>query len=198
MSTNSSIIARLALNRLVVACRDEVIPLEQAALALGHGERRARLVQQARRRGIFRRDLCAGVVALGGQPTRTPSYVARLSGALRSVRRSLTGKHVGDAYAACARATEKTAQAYATALRLNLPDDARFGVELQYAEIELDRIELRRLRWGASLSPVPRDRKDTSTSSETADRIDQRALEAWGDDGGQLIDQAAELAMIAR
>jgi hypothetical protein len=184
MSKDPSIIARSALNRLVVACRDEVIPLEAAALVMGHGERRARLVQQSRRRVIFLRDLCAGVTALGEVPTLAPSYGARLSGALRGVREFFTGKHVGDAYAACARATAKTAQAYSAVLRLKLPDDARFGIERQYAEIELDRVELRRLRWGANLSALP-GMVDDVASSETLESVDQRALEAWGDDGGR-------------
>jgi hypothetical protein len=34
-------------------------------------------------------------------------------------------------------------------LRFGLPSDVRFGIERQYAEVELDCRELHRLRWGA-------------------------------------------------
>jgi hypothetical protein len=65
------------------------------------------------------------------------------------------GSHEGDAYSACARASEVAAGAYAKALTFQLPADVTFGVEQQYAEIERDRHELRRLRWGADLTPLP-------------------------------------------
>jgi hypothetical protein len=106
----------------------------------------------------------------------------------------LNGQHVGDAYAACSRATEKSAHAYAMVLRLELPDDARFGVELQCEEIELDCKELRRLRWGAALSPSPAARKDADTPSEHPQTFDEQALEAWDDDGGRRAGQRPSLA----
>jgi uncharacterized protein (TIGR02284 family) len=187
MPKSSSRRAVSALNRLAVACRDEVISLEAAARILERGERRARLIKQARRRVIFGRDLSAGVVALGGVPATAPSSAARLSDVLRGVRQLLTGPHLGDAYAACARATEKTEQAYGTALRSDLPDDARFGIERQYVEIELDRKELRRLRWGASLSPLPGQALEVDgvePERVESERGDEQALEVWSDDGG--------------
>ncbi len=151
--------------------------LDEAVRIIGRGERSARLVQQSRRRVIFQRDLSAGVVALGGVPATSPSYGARLSYLVWGVRRLLTGPHVGDAYAACAKAAEKTERKYAAALRTGLPGDARFGIERQYVEIELDRKELRRLRWGASLSPLPGPALESAGG-------DERALDVWSDDGG--------------
>jgi uncharacterized protein (TIGR02284 family) len=149
MWNSSSSVARSALNRLVVACRDEVMALDAAALMARDSECMAQLQQQSRRRAAFRRDLSAGVLALGGVPAKTASYRARLSSALRSLRGFLSVPHQGEAYAACARAAEKTTLAYSTALCLDLPNDVRFSVECQQMEVEFDHRELKRLRWGA-------------------------------------------------
>ena len=169
------------LNRLLRVSRNEVVVLHAAIGIIDGAERRSRLREQVKRRAIFQRDISAAVVALGGVPTGSASPFARLTAAARGVRERLIGPHEGDAYAACARATEKTAAAYAKALTGALPADVRFGVEQQYAEIECDRSELRRLRWGASPSPLPGERADTPSLSEPAD---DRALEGWGEDGG--------------
>ena len=182
---------RSALNRLMVACRDEEIPLDSAALRMEGSERKRRLSQQSRRRTTFLRDLGAAVVALGGEPASSASTRARLFNELRSVRAVLAGYHLGDAYAACARATERTEHAYWTALQSELPADVRFGLERQHAEIEVDRDELRRLRWGASPTPMPDDptqhAEDRSVPATTppSRTDDERALGTWGDEGGQ-------------
>lgn len=144
------------MNRLAVVCHDEVLALDTAAGALG-GERGARLRHQASRRGVFLGDLRKGVLALGGVPARGASYWARVSGALRAAGDIVTGPQRVSAYVNCARATQKTADTYAKALGLELPADVRFGVEQQRAEVEVDRQELRWLRWGGSLSAPHRD-----------------------------------------
>ena len=143
------------LNRLIVADLDEGLVLNAAALVLHGTGRRRRLLHQARRRGVFREDLGKAILALGGVPAKRASYRARVSGAARRFRQILTGGHEGDAYAACARATEKTSAAYARALRSTLPADVGFGVERELSEIEWDRIELNRLRFGALPAAVP-------------------------------------------
>ena len=179
---------RSALNRLIIAGRNEIITLEEAARVVDGAERRSRLRQQAKRRAIFRRDLALALNALGGVPAQHASGMARLAVGARRIRRLLMGPHDGDAYALCARATERTATAYAKALKLTLPADVRFGVESQYDEIEWDRGELRRLRWGASLSPLPGGRAETKPERlDAASRnelADERALEDWSEDGG--------------
>jgi uncharacterized protein (TIGR02284 family) len=134
------------LNRLIKAGRNEVMALEAAADIVDGAERRARIREQVGRRLIFQRDVARAVVALGGVPATRGSGIARLTAAARGIRKLLIGAHEGDAYAVCARAAEKTAAAYAEALATALPADVRFGVERQYAEIECDRSELRRLR----------------------------------------------------
>jgi uncharacterized protein (TIGR02284 family) len=173
----------------MVACRDEVIPLDSAALSLEGSERKRRLRRQSQRRTVFLRDLGTAVIALGGVPANQASTRARLLSELRSVRAVLAGYHLGDAYAACARATEKTEEAYWTALQSELPADVRFGLERQYAEIEVDRDELRRLRWGASPTPMADDLakqlEDKSVPAKTLPSEDVRALDTWGDEGGQ-------------
>ena len=179
-----------ALNRIMLACRDEVIPLDSAARLMEGSERKLRLLRQSQRRTVFLRDLGAAVIALGGVPASGASSRARLLGELRGIRALLAGYHSGDAYAACARATENTASAYFAALQSELPADIRFGLERQYAEIEVDRGELRRLRWGASPTAMAGDRaKQLEDKSVPATTLpgdgDDRALGTWGDEGGQ-------------
>lgn len=183
MSKSLAKSVRAALDGLVVACYDEGIALDAAALIVRGPERKGRLQQQSRRRAVFRRDLEAGVVALGGVPTKGASYGARVRSAFSSVRGLLAGPHQGDAYATCARATGKSALAYSKALDLELAGDVRFGLDRQYVEVEFDRQELRRLRWGGSLMPV--SRQDTD--------MDERALETWSEDGGRGDNLEAEL-----
>jgi len=151
--TNLKTVSR-ALNRLVVACHDEVLALDSAARLLG-GERGARLVQQSSRRGVFLGDLRTGILALAAAPARGSSYRARLSGALRSVEALVIGPRRGRAYVSCALATARTARAYSRALRIDLPPDVRFGLARQQAEVDFDAQELRWLRWGGSLSRTP-------------------------------------------
>jgi uncharacterized protein (TIGR02284 family) len=149
---------------IVAGCREQLV-LDEALSAVRGADRRARLSQQSSRRTAFRTDLSKEIVSLGGVPEVHASYGARLSAAARRFRRLITGSNEGDAYAACARATENTAHAYARGLRLTLPVDARLGVETEYREIEQDRGELRRLRWGASLAgavdPTPAKETDS-------------------------------------
>jgi uncharacterized protein (TIGR02284 family) len=173
----------------MVTCRDEMIPLESAALTMEGSERKLRLLRQSQRRTIFLRDLGTAVIALGGVPASGASTRAKLLRELRSIRAVLAGYHLGDDYAACARATEKTEQAYWTALQSDLPADVRFGLQRQYAEIEADRHELRGLRWGATPTPLADDAKQIAYKPDPAttlhDEDDERALGTWGDEGGQ-------------
>src|SRR5688500_12019852 len=105
--SNHSDVTR-SLNRLLIACREEGRALDTGA-GLLLGPERAGLLHQSRRRGIFRRDLRASVVRLGGDPAKGGSPAAQLSGALWSLQILLGGAHTGDVYRACARAAERTA-----------------------------------------------------------------------------------------
>jgi uncharacterized protein (TIGR02284 family) len=154
MKTSSARTVSRALNRLSVACQDEVTALEPAARRLG-GERGARLSMQSARRAVFVRDLAAGVLELGGVPAKQPSYGARVSAALRGVRELATGVHQGSHYVACEHAAENTADAYSSALGLELPPDVRFGLERQFAEVSFDQKELHWLRFGGDPSEAP-------------------------------------------
>ena len=180
-----------ALNRAIIAGRDEIMVLDAAAGIMDDAERRARLREQAGRRVIFQQDLVAAVRALGGAPAQHAPSSARLMAGVRRVRRLLIGPHAGDAYAVCARAAAKSASAYSRALELRLPADVRYGVERQSAEVENDCSELRRLRWGANPSTLPRERGETMLAGAGRDAArlrteldDERALEEWTEDGG--------------
>ncbi len=194
LTTASLRAARSALNRLIVAGRGEIMVLDVGARIVDGTERRARLRQQIERRLVFQRDLANAVTALGGVPATHATSAARIAGVARGVRRLMAGPHEGDAYAACARATERTASAYSQALRLELPADVRFGVEQQDAEVEWDRSELRRLRWGASLAPLPsrsvHGQTERPNGSAPSAIDDARALEVWSEEGGSAQGRA--------
>jgi hypothetical protein len=108
--------------------------------------------------------------------------------AARGVRTFLSEPHAGDAYAVCARGAQNSVAACSKALTLGLPADVRFGVEQQCAEIESDCSELSRLRYGASVSPLPAARRmitpDGVDSPSYTAAEDERALEDWTEDGG--------------
>lgn len=176
-----------ALNRLIVAGRGEIMALVAAARIVDDAERHARLRQQVERRLTFQRDLTAAVSTLGGVPAMYAAGGAMLAARARRVRELMIGPHDGDAYAVCARATERTETAYSKALKLRLPADVAFGLERQSTEIEWDRRELRRLRWGASLSPLPERSLDQETGRWNApsELEDARALEVWSEEGGR-------------
>jgi uncharacterized protein (TIGR02284 family) len=187
METKKRVVCR-RLNRLIIAGQGETMALNSAVRLVDGSERRARLREQAERRLTFQRDLTAAVTALGGAPASHPAAGARLAAGARRVHELLVGPHEGDAYAVCARATEKTATACSMALKLELPADVRFGLERQYAEIEWDHRELRRLRWGASPTPLPSRSPDAqsvrSNASALREADDARALETWSEEGG--------------
>jgi hypothetical protein len=177
--------ARRAINRLLVRCRDEIIALSAAAQVISGAEYRLRLQQQARRRAVWCQDLGEGVALLGGVPAKRASRTAELASWLRYLKRVLTGPHAGDAYKACARACEKTARACRAALDVGAPRYVQLVLADWYAEIEIDRKELRRLRWGAMPAPAaPDDQEITGAARTRADAAPDHALEAFRGDGG--------------
>jgi hypothetical protein len=148
---NSSRFLRAALNRIIVASHNEVVAL-RAADRTAFGGAATRLSEQTRRRLVFQRDVGAIITRLGGTPAKNASLAARVGVTARRLHALLMGPHQGDAYAACARATARTANAYWNALRAPLPSDVRARLEQQYSEVERDGQALRRLRWGAGPS----------------------------------------------
>jgi hypothetical protein len=136
-----------ALIGVVVAGRDEVLALEEAVLVVPLDEV-PRLQQQVRRRLEFRHDLDAAILAAGGTPTLDGDFTERLLRTLRGVRGWVFARRAPAAYASCARAAATSIARYGKLRQLELTDDMRFGIEHQYAEVELDYDELTRLRWG--------------------------------------------------
>jgi uncharacterized protein (TIGR02284 family) len=188
VATASPSAVRAALNRVIVAGRGEIMALEAAARILSDSERRERVREQAQRRRVFERDLATAVTGLGGVPAARAAIGASVGAVARRIQELFMGQHTGDAYAVCARATETTATAYAKALTLRLPTDVAFGLARQHAEVEWDRAELRRLRWGASLSPLgrpsPQDNTELPGADSPSELDDARAREVWSNEGG--------------
>jgi uncharacterized protein (TIGR02284 family) len=143
----SARVARWSMNRLVLACKDDIMAEEDARSAVRDGALAAELGVRARERALFVEDLQRAILSLGGNPSRRASPAAWARSLVRHVRAFVGGPHEGDAYAAITHADERTARAYLHALSRSLPDDARFGVKQQLAWVEADRDEARAL-WG--------------------------------------------------
>jgi hypothetical protein len=193
--------ARQQLNALIVDSHDETLALDEAAGLLRDPERRGWLLGRSVRRLSFRRDLRAGMVSLGADATAQPaqpSFAAKYSSVLRRLRRFSTGTHEGDAYAVCARAAAKSLQAYGAALELELPDDIRFGLGRHYEEIDADRIELRRLRWGAEpaapVVPPKTIAEIAALRTRNWEAEEELALDFWIGGGGRSPDPASEVS----
>jgi hypothetical protein len=166
------------LNEIVVACRDEELALEAAAMAVLGAERRLSLQCQSRRKVLLRRDLGAAVVALGGVPPSVGSRGARLRLVVWKTRDLIVRRRPGEDYDACARAADETAHAYSHALSMDLPLDVRHTLDVRKIEVDSDRQEIRRLRRGGGPTPLALAAPDARRES------DRRAIEVWGDDGG--------------
>jgi uncharacterized protein (TIGR02284 family) len=190
---------RRHLNALLVSSYDETLAFDEAAQLLVDPERRTWLKERSLRRRSFRRDLRRGVAALGGTPADCASLSARFRSVLRRLRRFVTGTHEGDAYGTCARAVAASVLAYGVTLQLELPDDIRFGLGRHYVELDADRIELRRLRWGAEPAPpasVPVTAADIEAlNTRNWDAAEEeRALDSWASEGGRLRVPASKTA----
>jgi hypothetical protein len=197
--------ARRQLNALIVDSYDETLALDEAAGLLRDPERRGWLRGRSVRRLSFRRDLGAGMASLGADPAAQPassSFAAKYWGVLRRLRRFLNGTHEGDAYAVCARAAAKSVQAYGAALELELPDDVRFGLGRHYEELDADRIELRRLRWGADpatpVVPPVTAGEIAALRTRNWDAEEELALDFWVAEGGRLHGPASAVSRPVR
>lgn len=133
-----------AVNRLIGACKDDVLLQDATAADVGDVDEHERLTARSRQRDVFVVELSGIVRDLGGTPRGTGSALERARAAFRSGRAALIGPNDGDAYGACARVEAKAERAYAEVLLLGLPDGARAVVERQHGEIARDVVELRR------------------------------------------------------
>jgi hypothetical protein len=174
-----------ALHRLAVACLQEEATLALDGAALG-GERGQRLQEQASRRQVFRQDLAVAIAGLGGTPIQRLSVLARLGARLRHLPTLWFGPQRGATYARSARAVERTARAYERVLASDLPAAVRFGLERQQEEIDYDRKELRWLRYGGSLGPLPGPRTQRPTGGPSDSSAgNELSNQVWRDDGGR-------------
>ena len=138
------------LNRLIVACRDDIHAQTTAASAVSGNVRRDRLNDSARRRETFVDELSELVRTAGGHPARDGTIGESLRGTFRQLRALVIGHHTGDAYAWCQQVGAATAESYERALAGRLPDGARDVVLRQYAEITADGEEFKRRGSGGS------------------------------------------------
>jgi hypothetical protein len=149
--------ARRGLNRLIVASWGESLALGEAMRLVHDAGQQRGLEQHLEQRRAFRLALGDAVIARGGRPAKGASFGAGCLSWGRSVRRLASDAHPGDAYAACARATERARGEYDDVLRLSLPLDLRLIIEQQRSQLELDAGKLRRLRWGVNKPAAPDD-----------------------------------------
>jgi uncharacterized protein (TIGR02284 family) len=140
------------LNRLIVACSDDMHAQTSAASVVSGNGRRDRLNDSARRRETFVDELSELVRAAGGEPARSGTLGESLRGTFRQVRALVIGHNSGDAYAWCHQVGAATAESYEKALAGQLPKNARAVVLRQYEEIAADGDEFKRQRAGGSAS----------------------------------------------
>lgn len=138
------------LNRLIVACRDDMHAQTSAASVVSGTVRRDRLNDSARRRETFVDELSELVRTAGGQPARDGTFGESMRGTFRQLRALVIGNHTGDAYGWCKHVGADTAESYERALEGRLPDGARDVVLRQYAEITADGEEFKRRASGGS------------------------------------------------
>jgi len=150
---------RRHLNRLIVASWGETLALDEAMHLVQGADQRRGLERHLERSRVFRLTLGDALIAWGGLPAKGASFGARCLSWARSARRIASGPHGGDAYAACARATQRSRREYDRVLGLRLPLDLRRSIEGQRAQVELDAAKLRRLRWEAN-KPAASDASD--------------------------------------
>ncbi len=126
------------MNRLIVACEGDILTDRDAITAVRNPQEKEKFRQHAARREVFINDASIAIRALGGHPLGTASAGAWARSFGRHARALVAGWNEGDAYAACVDSRRHTARSYAKALKAKLPDDARFGVTQQLAEVEAD------------------------------------------------------------
>ena len=135
-----------AMNRLIVACKEDILAEKDAIRAVHDPAVADHLRLQAQQRSTFVDELHHAIVTLGGRPATEASALSWGRSILRHLRALVGGWHEGDGYAGMVHAEERTAKVYLDALSGWLPDDARFGVKRQLTLIEADLDEARRLR----------------------------------------------------
>ena len=133
-----------ALNRLICACEDDVLALGRTAGVARSASDRDALEACSGERAMFIRELRTLVKSHSGVARRGGSFGERVWTLARSARALLVGVDEGDAYHACARLEAATEGAYAKALLMRLPNDARTVVERQHEAIARDSAYLRR------------------------------------------------------
>jgi uncharacterized protein (TIGR02284 family) len=143
------------LNRLIVACNDDIHAQTSAAAVVSGSGKRDRLNDSARRRETFVDELVELVRAGGGRPTQEgATFGESLRGSFRQLRALVIGHNTGDAYGWCTQVGGSTCAAYERALAGSLPDGARETVRRQYEEIAADGEEFNLQRFGGSIASV--------------------------------------------
>jgi uncharacterized protein (TIGR02284 family) len=143
---NADAASARTLNRLIVACKDDITVFDAAARVVGDPTQKERLRIASVARVRFVGDLAMAVIGAGGVPSKHGSLRVAIATWLGRLKTVMGGKHDGDAYARCARVEAQTAELYADALRSPLQDDAHFGVLRQRAEVDRNRRELKWMR----------------------------------------------------
>ena len=135
------------LNRLAVACRDDVIARSATTRAILTVEEREAIEAQVGRRFDFIDELHELVLRHGGRFMHRGSHLFRAHQVLHELGVFVTGRHLGDEYERCSRAETRAARIYDEVLDHDLPPAVRLVLERQQEEIVQDRDALRQLRY---------------------------------------------------
>jgi uncharacterized protein (TIGR02284 family) len=123
------------MNRLIVASRENILVLDEAARIARDPERRSRLHEQSICHALMLLDLEGHIDAIGGIAISRLSFAARSRALWRRVRGMFAHERGRQTVTACLNAGLRTKAAYAAALSLPLSPDTRHDLEHQSDEV---------------------------------------------------------------
>jgi uncharacterized protein (TIGR02284 family) len=136
------------MNRLILACEEDILVHGAAARTVKDLFARDLFVERTRRRALFVEELSTLIVALAGTPRAGEAEFGQRAGLVRRslalFRGFLNVFHDGHAYDACIRIEAETERVYNQVLHCRLPAEARTVIARQHLEVADDRAKLRR------------------------------------------------------
>jgi uncharacterized protein (TIGR02284 family) len=120
-----------AMNRLIVASRENILVLDEAARLVKDPVRRGRLREQSLDHSLMLLDLEERIDAIGGVATSRASLPARVRALGRRLRGTFRRNQERQTITACLNAEVRTEAAYAAALCLPLSPASRHNLRFQ-------------------------------------------------------------------
>lgn len=124
-----------AMNRVIAACRESILVLDEAVHVVKDPMHRDRLREQSLGHSLMLLELEEWIAAIGGISISRTSFVARVRAFWRRLRNMFGGGKERRTIAACLNAEVRTEAAYAAALSLPLSPSSRQNLKFQSDKI---------------------------------------------------------------